>query len=154
MKTCDLCIGDRNKYLSMSSLLEIIFEMLLSFCMSIDRMLKQTLFELASNGTLCTICGFYVVFAGIWLMWKRLGCVHTLTMLSPWLHCTFNRYWLIILICISAIWYLLLLLMWSALSVVVLCGEQFIDSELFLGRSRLIFNFWKFSDRSFLFLLS
>lgn len=92
MKTCELCNSDRNKLLSMCSLLESIFKMLASFCMNVDRMLKQTLFELSSNGTLCTICGFYVVFTGIWLMWKRLGCVHTLTMLSPWLHCTFSRY--------------------------------------------------------------
>lgn len=92
MKSCELCNSDRNKLLSMCSLLESIFKMLASFCMNVDRMLKQTLFELSSNGTLCTICGFYVVFTGIWLMWKRLGCVHTLTMLSPWLHCTFSRY--------------------------------------------------------------
>lgn len=40
----------------------------------------------------CVQSGFCVVFTGIWLMWKRLGCVHTLTMLSPWLRYTFNRY--------------------------------------------------------------
>lgn len=41
----------------MCSLLESIFEMLVYFCMNIDRMLKQALFELASD-ELCKMLWF------------------------------------------------------------------------------------------------